>query len=454
MRLSPEARHWFGYLFGAASLCIILAYIALGLWSYSQGDNLYYYGFYQQLGFWPAAAKIYEVWTGRLPVILLELAVVKHGLFPYYTNLLVTLNLCLLALALAFTLRKVTGGQSIIATLADIAFLFLALPNKLKQEAFYWFDGSLPHLLPVWICLFALYGINTKSRFREPVVQGFFGLLFICLGAFSESFSLMCITAGGLYLVLNREQKQEIFYPRLLIMVFGMGAGLLMDALAPGNYARLDMQRAETTWNLTAIVAGSLKFYAYKPLLFFVVMLCYALCKAYMYPPAPSQIPTKKAQVNYLVLPLLAAVPVIAVSVYLYRGDFNAERALLAPYAMLFLAALAWVRSIAGRIDWHTKKMQVVVSMACAVIIFIPGPGLESLMIGWRQAPYQRQATMHQFDLAYEAQQQDEKVLMVPAVKNDQSMLFWEPLMPDPTHYLNRLFAEYFGLEKVYTVEP
>src|SRR5262249_2027908 len=113
MRLYQKtAQRLFAIAIPSLAALIVLSHIFLGYYSFSQGDILYTGILTKDHFLGDLMAAHFSHATGRFSGISLEYFIFKTGLFPYATNMAVTISLMLFCFVLSLLLARVNGSAS------------------------------------------------------------------------------------------------------------------------------------------------------------------------------------------------------------------------------------------------------------------------------------------------------------------------------------------------------
>ena len=419
----------------------------------------------------------YLGWTGRFAANATWLAAASAG--PGLTRVMPTLALAGWGAALWFALPRVAAAAgrrlSGVSRLLSVEVVLLA---TLTVTPALWFDlykmtGSITYISPLVLATVALgvgLGALTAGRLRTRQALALVGLGFVAAG-FSDTFSAVQLVAIVLLatcaLPLRDRSRRAAGLRAALMAASGAAVGLLLLVRAPGNSVRRSVYPA-TPHLATALgraIGDSWQFLASSLTHSGLALLGVALAFAVI---ALASTPTGEARRGRPGLTLrraaamLAGTGVIIVVAHLPAEQMTsaappARSEIVPSYALvLAIAYLAWAAGVRvavarprlGAVRW---RLRVPLVVATAAVLLVPVLTMTMVARNWESMAAYAAAEDRQWQQADRAPNGSDAVVD-PLRTTGIGPLSHDPmqeLQPDPSYWVNQVYAEYFGLRSV-----
>ncbi|MFP4065388.1 MAG: DUF6056 family protein [Bacteroidales bacterium] len=482
MNLSPSFRKY-----SLAALLLLLPFFLLAFFVWPSSDDYAMALMHEGSGScWEVLKVLYSEWGGRysswlgaLPGALL----VKH-LWLYRVVVLVTL--VLLVLSVRWFWKGLLAGmpQKGISTLVTGAFLlqwFQVMPGT--ADSLYWYSGMVVYTWPLVLFFFLAGGLLKERKswwLRVLLLLSAFAMV-----GFNEMAAIIALLTVAAFGGMGSKKADVLLKISLLMVVTG---GLLLLFLSPGNAQRMALFVNNSNLGdalhislislvkLNAIHLQSITLWLMMLLAFpwiHLIGLPAGLAttgRSWGLPPGWAIAATHPATIfmgGQALLWGLMFIPAWSMGINPPLRVYN----FLSPFWLLWMLGLLMAvrhhygeKVIKGWPQFHERGMKVMVLLIALSLMvhFVKIPGGEVVFGGnvprawhdlaFRAADYNH--AMHQREALIEAAlQQGETTLTLPPLHNPPGTIHFLDIFPDSDHWINRMMAAYYGVERVETRE-
>lgn len=264
-------RNWpqrLAYLVFCCLLLALLVHAQLGTYSRLMADDYYTAAIAKARGIFGATVYWYLGWTGRYSFNFL--VALEGALGPCVGSLSTAVILSGWFAATTLSLFQFPLAQRGLARICLSALLSAALIFSTLQtsphlpQSLYWLNG-MSNVLPPLVLLVAGLGIlRNRLAQEQPTRYGWVwgltcGVLSFVAGGFSETFTVLQVSAWGLFLlagiICDRSRFRSRLLPQAAPFLLGSLAALAVLVAAPGNSNRLEITRPDLPLVATVEVA-------------------------------------------------------------------------------------------------------------------------------------------------------------------------------------------------------
>ena len=434
------------------------------------------YGLFGSVGHW------YTTWAGQFTNFLVK------GLIAYVgptSAPLLPISILILWLAITIWALYQFGRLLSIKHAAFLSFLLGAMivyavfdgtPSII--QSLYWIGASIPYTIPMTYVIFYLGFLAYWARKKSPIplwAYLFTAVTAFLVGGSSELTAIFHIAILGLVLLgivffANSSFKRNLI-PFVITAILFMSVAMIISILAPGNAIRqagfggpLPFSTfVQRTLVITAsYMATALAIYAPIPLALCTLLPAIVISRMpfdyFPYRLTPGNV-RKLLAISVAVAFLLVLVG-IAPPIY---GTHSAPppRAYIFPHFIMVCLAIFWgiVMGLGTRraVSTRSPRMTAVwFSTAFIALLLIVGPGLSTVRA---LSKYQTFTTF-----AVEWDERDSQIRKIaasglqdikvqPLSYDLAAMSGLDPIEPDPTRWLNKCVAVYYGVKSISTNE-
>ncbi|TVQ06346.1 MAG: hypothetical protein EA361_19870 [Bacteroidetes bacterium] len=417
----------------------------------------------------------YSTWVGALPGAFL----VKH-LWLYRFMVLATLVLLVLSVRWFWGVVVPQNRGKGLSALVAGAFLLLwfqVMPGT--ADSLYWYSGMVVYTWPLVLFFFLAGGLLKERKpwwLKVLLILSAFAMV-----GFNEMAAIIALLTVAVFALMGNK-KGDV--PLKISLLVAVTAGLLLLLLSPGNAQRMALfANNSNLWDALRISLVSLVklngIHIQSISLWLLVLLVFPWLDQLRLPVFSAgskedswlpvwcfhflRHPVAVIILGQAVLWGLLFVPAWSMGINPPLRVYN----FLSPLWLLWLLwLLTSIRShFANLMDvgWPVfrgtglKAMVLLIALSL-MVNFVKIPGGEVVFGGnvprawhdlaFRAAGYNR--AMHQREaLIKAALQQGESTLTLPRLHNPPGTIHFLDIFPDPDHWINRMMAEYYGVERV-----
>jgi hypothetical protein len=393
------------------------------------------------------------VWYWLIPTSVILSVGASSYVLMYYLNRF--------ALELAFTRRQI-----FVASLVHTSIYLVSLDRP--SEVVYWFSGSITYqvanvfftlLLAVLVRLYFAQSITEKCFFFVTSVAF---LLFIVGCNETILVTTLAMLAFSMFLVWSQTEKHTGSYRIMLacLLVIGVIASLVV-ILAPGNSLRI--QYEENTWgwhkansvsdllqagirDITWVAISSLRWLLAQPYHAFGILIGLAWTSRLSW---LVQVDINNPRLLWLsiisfVLVVAAAFPSFAL------GILPPERTRASIYLIFWLSFIPSGVALMKHYRWelHGRGFKTALKVALVGSILL-NPHYVAAVQDFKDAVLYRLQVHERQMIVNSAVHEGNRDLVVPKLKRVPATIHVRDLSEDITHYYNRSYALYFGLNSI-----
>ena len=467
--------------FTSAAYLLLLPFLLLSFFVWPSSDDYALAVMYEGNGsFWGVLKALYGDWGGRYSAWLGALPgpyLVKN---LWFYRLLVAATLVLLGLSVRWFWKGLLAGvpHKSIHSLAAGVFLLLwfqVMPGT--ADSLYWYSGMVVYTWPL-IVFFFLAGGMLRSSTAMPLKILFFPATFLLVG-FNEIAAVTALLLIAAWWLMTGQKEQLWLKISLLLVVI---AGLSLLLFSPGNARRMaHFANNSNFWDalhISLISLGKLNAIHLQSIsLWLVVLLVFPWLHLIGMPASSSDEKRAAGPPRWLrhinpVMVFIGGQTILWGLLFIPAWSMGINPPLrvynfLSPFWLLWLVGLLTaIRHHYGKNavkDWPVfqgrglKAMVLLVAFSL-MVNFVKIPGGEMVFGGnvpmawhdlaFRAVPYSN--AMHQREaLLDEALLKGDTALILPPLHNPPGTIHFLDIFPDPDHWINRLVAEYYGLEEI-----
>lgn len=256
-------KRWETLLIMAGNLLLSIPnalYIYRGFFTRLWADDYCFSGILRQYGFLAGLGHFYTHVSNRFSAFVLSAFLDLAGKRVGYLVPAVIIVLVFILTLVIQKAAKTKDGIWASLLLAQLVVFFTLYTAPDLTQSVYWRSGMIHYFLPLVFLLWLLYLIFASAGKQFPMLVIILLLSFFSAGS-SESFAALQTGSGLLILaftLLSKISNRKVILPRVLLLLAGSIAAMVVMVVAPGNRLRLELLTQAP--DLSTLITLSLQF--------------------------------------------------------------------------------------------------------------------------------------------------------------------------------------------------